>query len=105
MEVEFKKSTNENFKCLEGIKGKLNIDLIFYFDFTPIEGIPFELRHGRMRSSVIKSYTSEEISRNCYEIKIITNNSEYIFINGIYDQNTPPLTEDERLALLRLMMF
>jgi len=105
MKVEFKNSTNENFKCLEGIKGTLNLDLTFSFSFEPNENTTFDLRQGRMNSSFIKAYTSEEISRNCYEINITTYNSKYCFIYGEYDENTPPLTDEERLLLAMQLLF
>ncbi len=98
-------TTNDSFKFMEGIEGNIAINLVVNFKFEPFEGIPFEMRHGRFQSSLIKQYTTEEISRACYELTFITNNSIYIFRTGVYNKDTPPLTEEEKTILAMSLIF
>jgi len=106
MKVEFKNTTNKLFKELEGIKGTLVFGLQFRFDFTPNENTSFELRKGIMSSSTIKEYKTNEISMGCYEISIKTHNSEYEFIYGTYNKETPTLTQEEKdNIILNSMLF
>ena len=98
-------TTNPEFQFLEGTKGDIFISLVITFNFEPFKGTPFEMRRGDFRSSLIKKYTTEEISRNCYEMTFVTCNSTYVFRNGVYDKDTPPLTEDQKLTLAMSLIF
>lgn len=105
MKVVFKETSNESFKCLKGYEGELSIGLTIFFHFEPDENTPFDFRRGDFRSSVINSYVSKEISRGCYELTFQTNNSEYIFVYGTYDETKKPYTDEERMAIGMSMIF
>ena len=104
MKVTFKSSTNKAFEELIGKEMELTIDLCAHYTFDP-EGCSFDFRHGTGRTSIITSYTSEEISMGCFEITINTYNSTYVFHNGEYDENKPALTKEEKQAISMSLIF
>jgi hypothetical protein len=102
MRVRFKSTTNRAFDELKGIDGELHIGLKFSFDFndtTVKDFMPsFDLRHGTMSSSTIKSITYNETARFFYEITIETRNTTYMFTSGTPSEQKP-LTDKEILSL------
>jgi hypothetical protein len=103
MKVTFIETSNEAFKELIGKKMDLSIELCAHYAFDP-EDCSFEFRHGTGRTSLIKQVNYTETSRNCYEIRIDTQNSIYWFQKG-QPSDEKPLTEKEKLAIQMAMMF
>ncbi|MEA3280203.1 MAG: hypothetical protein U9Q38_06360 [Thermodesulfobacteriota bacterium] len=92
MKVVMTSTTNARFNDLLGVEGNLSIDdLFFRFDFRDADFMPpFDLRHGHMRSSIIKTVTQVETNRLYYTITIITTFSTYVFTHG-KKNNKPPI--------------
>lgn len=97
MKVEFISTTNSLFEELIGKECELSIGLTANYKFDP-EGCSFDFRHGYGRTSRIKQINYNEVSLNCYDIEIITNNSTYVFRHGT-KTDKKPLTEEEKLNL------
>ena len=108
MQVKLLSTTNELFKCLEGIRGVLNIDMRFSFDFREaMEGgfVPiFDLRRGYMYSSTIKTINYNEVNRNYFHIIVSTGNSTYIFEHG-KKNDEKPFTKEEIDSIVLAHLF
>lgn len=101
MKVTFISCTNPMMAELIGKEGTLGYSMTASFSFDA-EDVSFDFRHGYITTSIISSITITEISFNCYEIKIQTRNSEYVFRKGELSDKKP-LTKDEILAISSMM--
>jgi len=103
MKVVFIETTNQSAQCIVGKEVTLQYSLTASFQYDPT-GLGFDYRKGTWGTSIIKSINIEEVSRNCYDITIATNNSKYVFRKGELSEKKP-LTEDELLVIGMSMMF
>jgi hypothetical protein len=97
MKVKFLRTTNSAFNELIGKEMELSIDMIASYTFNS-DDCSFDFRHGRGRTSKIKSIIYDEISFGCTNIIIETNNSTYTFQHG-EPSDKKPLSKEESLNL------
>lgn len=103
MKVKFLSTTNDLAECIVDQEVELHFEHTASFTFNP-EGLEFEYRKGRWRTSQIQNINFNEISRDCYIITITTRNSEYVFQKGTLSDKKP-YTDDEILGFQMAMMF
>jgi hypothetical protein len=104
MKVKFISTTNEMMQPIEGYEGTLGYSMTARFSFDAVEGTPFDFRHGYFTTSQINNINIHEISFNCFDIKITTNNSIYLFRHGEISDKPAWTKEEKRLLAGALLM-
>lgn len=118
MDINDIPSLDDNaFSGLCGIKGKMSISNIIFFNWANQEGndeklnelqlkdpvLSFDCRHGSFRTSHYHKIIRMEVSYLCFDYIIFTRNSIYVFREGEYSER-PKMSDFERLQLMSYML-